>query len=258
MNMHLRRVCAALAYGALTGLFWPALNGFAADVADAAAVDAGDLGRAAGGDAKPVKVEKKASSAKKSGKDVKKGDAVRSEQAIKAAMEAVQGVSASVAGADDGGVADGNGTVAVAPTDAEAEQAYEVARHAFFSVSTSLPGGRGLAVSSSQIVNGGIRRENVRLEDVRLVLDVEDVTLRDVVTRIVGQAAKYTGTWAVKWRLKPENAALLDERVNLTAEAPFGEFCALLTERVKNMTGTQLYVTAFNGSRIILVTDTYY
>jgi hypothetical protein len=27
---------------------------------------------------------------------------------------------------------------------------------------------------------------------------------------------------------------------------------------VKNMTGTQLFVTAFAGTRVLLVTDTYY
>jgi hypothetical protein len=84
------------------------------------------------------------------------------------------------------------------------------------------------------------------------------VTLREVMTNIVTQAATYTGPWTVKWRLKPENMDLLDERVNLTAEDNFGEFCNLLVERIKNMTGTQLYVTAFSGTRVLLVTDTYY
>lgn len=156
----------------------------------------------------------------------------------------------------------GQGTVAAAPTSAEAERAYEEARKAFAEVSgTAGPARSGdmdMPVSATDQVSGAGTRDNVALENIRLVMDVENVTLRQVVTRIVEQAAKHTGPWTVKWRLKPENTALLDERVNLTAEAPFGEFCSLLTERVKNMTGTQLYITAFHASRIILVTDTYY
>ena len=99
---------------------------------------------------------------------------------------------------------------------------------------------------------------NVALEDVRLVLDVNEASLRQVMLEIVQQMTAYTGPWTVKWRLKPENMSLLDERVNLTVESNFGEFCNLLTERVKNMTGVQLFVTAFTGARVILITDTYY
>lgn len=186
-------------------------------------------------------------------------DDVSSDRAVKAAREAIQGVPDEDTIEADGM---GHGTVAVAPTSAEAEQAYEDARKAFMEVSgTAGPqrtGDMDMPVSLTDVVKGGARPENVKLENIRVVMDVENVTLRDVVTRIVQHAAKFTGPWTVKWRLKPENSALLDERVNLTAEAPFGEFCNLLTERVKNMTGTQLYITAFHASRIILVTDTYY
>lgn len=100
--------------------------------------------------------------------------------------------------------------------------------------------------------------ENIALEDVELVLDVENITLKEVVKRITQQAEPYSGPWQVKWRLQPENTNLMNERVNLTAQAKFGEFVSLLTEKVKNLTGTQLFVTAFNGSRVLLVTDSYY
>lgn len=157
----------------------------------------------------------------------------------------------------------GKGTVAVAPTQAEAEAAFQAARRGFMAVAAGKepgrqPGDITQVVSATDNVAGGGRPENVALENIRLVLDVENVTLRDVMKAIAGQAAVYTGPWTVKWRLKPENMDLLDERVNLTVEAPFGEFCSLLTERVKNMTGTQLFVTAFESSRILLITDTYY
>lgn len=108
-----------------------------------------------------------------------------------------------------------------------------------------------------QFHEGG-QPENVALEHVKLVIDVEDVTLREVVNQIVGQAAEYTGSWTVKWRLKPENLGIADERVNLTAQAGFEEFVALLTEKVRNLTGVQLFMTAYNEARVILITDSYY
>ena len=70
--------------------------------------------------------------------------------------------------------------------------------------------------------------------------------------------AQYSGPWTVKWRLKPENMDLMDERVNLTAESSFGEFVNLLSEPIRNMTGVQLYVNVFQGARMVLVTDTFY
>lgn len=173
-----------------------------------------------------------------------------------------EGVSAVIS--DSVPVADSSdsGIVAAAPTQAEADAAYAAARKSFMAVAEgALPENRAGDVVEkvpTDRVAGSTVVDKVRLEDIKLVMDVENVTLREVVSRIVGQAAMYTGPWTVKWRLKPENMDLLDERVNLTAEAPFGEFCSLLTEKVKNMTGTQLYVTAFKGAREILVTDTYY
>ncbi len=156
----------------------------------------------------------------------------------------------------------GTNTVVAAPTAAEAEAAFRSAREGLLAVAS---GGMDVSVSTVQTsatvvedrVAGGEPR-NVALENIRVVLDVSDVTLRDVMTQIVQQAATYTGPWTVKWRLSPENTGVMNERVNLTAEADFGSFCDLLTERVKNMTGTQLFVTAFAGTRVLLVTDTYY
>lgn len=156
---------------------------------------------------------------------------------------------------------DTRGGVAVAPTAEQAEQAYQAARQNYIAVASG--GGDVAAVAPSGTVvlednvAGGLPR-NIALEDIRIVMDVDNVSLREVMQKIVQQAAAYSGPWTVKWRLKPENMNLLEERVNLTAEADFGEFTSLLAERVKNMTGTQLYVTAFGGSRVLLVADTYY
>jgi hypothetical protein len=160
------------------------------------------------------------------------------------------------------GVADStrSGTVAVAPTAEEAERAYQNARQSFMAVAS---GAADVSVTEPKVVVmedtiAGGQPQNVAMEQVRIVMDVDNVTLREVMQKIVEQAATYTGPWTVKWRLRPENMALMDERVNLTAEADFGEFCTLLTEKVKNMTGAQLFVTAFASSRVLMVADTYY
>lgn len=155
----------------------------------------------------------------------------------------------------------GTNTVAAAPTAEEAEAAFRIARDGYVAVTHDGVGvvaaGRVSDTLVEDRVAGGEPR-NVSLEKIQIVLDVSDVTLRDVMAKIVEQAAAYTGPWTVKWRLRPENADIMSERVNLTAEADFGAFCSLLAERVKNMTGTQLFVTAFAGTRVLLVTDTYY
>lgn len=170
-------------------------------------------------------------------------------------------VAVSVVQAEEAVVTDGN-TVVAAPTAAEAEAAFRAAREGLLAVASGSADVSVSAVTTSATtvedrVAGGEPR-NVALEKIQVVLDVSNVTLRDVMTQIVQQAANYTGPWTVKWRLSPENAGVMTERVNLTAEADFGSFCDLLTERVKNMTGTQLFVTAFAGTRVLLVTDTYY
>lgn len=154
-----------------------------------------------------------------------------------------------------------HGVVAAAPSAAEAEAAFRSARQNYMAVAAgtdaAVLGQPVLDDKTSDPIAGGEPR-NIELQDVRVVMDIEDSSLRDVLAEVVKQVAKHTGSWTVKWRLRPENMDLMDERVNLTAEAPFGEFSSLLTERVKNMSGTQLYITAFEGARVILVTDTYY
>ncbi len=157
------------------------------------------------------------------------------------------------------------GYVAAAPTAEEAEAAFRAAREGFLAVAeggddAASPEADPDAAVEDHVAGGSAQNaaQNVALEDIRVVLDVNNVTLREVMTQIVEQAASYTGPWTVKWRLGRDNMSLLDEKVNLTAEADFGDFCNLLVERVKNMTGAQLYVTAFAATRVLLVTDTYY
>ena len=174
--------------------------------------------------------------------------------------------SATSTGEDAAALVNGTGGT---PTDAQAQAGFAAAQAKFKAMAGAAPADASLlpkdgpyevAVFSDpdkQFHPGGVS-QNVALENIRVVMDVENESLRDVVGRIVGQAAEHTGEWTVKWRLKPENASIPDEHVNLTAEAPFGQFVDLLSERVRNMTGVQLYLTAYNESRVILVTDTYY
>ena len=98
----------------------------------------------------------------------------------------------------------------------------------------------------------------VRLSDINMVVDVSSKTIREVVDMVVSDAADKTGPWQVKWRLRKEHEFLLREKVNLTAESTFGEFIDHLVDRVNNMTGVRLFVTIFDASRIIVISDTYY
>ncbi|NBV54480.1 MAG: hypothetical protein EBR79_02060 [Proteobacteria bacterium] len=163
------------------------------------------------------------------------------------------------------GYDESSGVVAAAPTLQQAQDSYRAARQSFQIRHESYPIApqptptpRKNATKPATQPQNFSGPKNVALEDIELVLDVENVSLKDVVRHITKQAEPYSGPWQVKWRLQPENAGLMDERVNLTAQAKFGEFVDLLTEKIKNLTGTQLFVTAFNSSRVLLVTDSYY
>jgi len=99
---------------------------------------------------------------------------------------------------------------------------------------------------------------DVVLGEIPLQVHFENKKLQDVMEDVVNAVATRTGHWDLRWRLSPENRFLKDERVNLIAETNFGTFTSFVSERIKNMTGIQLYVNVFNGSRIIAITDSYY
>lgn len=98
----------------------------------------------------------------------------------------------------------------------------------------------------------------VPLGDIQLAVDMNNKSLREIIDEIVMQASQHTGDWQVKWRLRKEHDFLLDEKVNLTAESSFREFVDHLVDRVANMTGIRLFVTIFDTSRVIIISDTYY
>jgi len=96
------------------------------------------------------------------------------------------------------------------------------------------------------------------LAELRVAVDVENETLGDIITGIIQHAETKTGPWRVKWRLQDINEHILREKVNLTAESTFNQFMEYVVERVNNMTGVKLFVTVFDKSRIIIISDTYY
>lgn len=85
----------------------------------------------------------------------------------------------------------------------------------------------------------------------------ENAALQDILRYVLAQASDKVGPWEIEWRLKEENRRLLNERVNLTAEATFDDFMSYLVDRVNNMTGTQLFVRVFKVSRVIVISDTF-
>tara|TARA_R110000868_G_scaffold218576_2_gene469293 strand:+ start:217233 stop:217814 length:582 start_codon:yes stop_codon:yes gene_type:complete len=96
------------------------------------------------------------------------------------------------------------------------------------------------------------------IENIVVSVNIENKTLQEVVTQIIDQAREEAGEWTVKWRVSPESTYILNERVNLTAETNLSNFMSFLVDRVNNMTGVKLFVTVFDKSRIILISDTYY
>ena len=97
----------------------------------------------------------------------------------------------------------------------------------------------------------------IALGELRILVDMENVTLHQAVNGILQQAQDKTGPWLVKWRLKPDHEYLMREKVNLTAETTFGDFMSFLSERVNNMTGVNLFTRVFEGARVIVISDTY-
>lgn len=100
--------------------------------------------------------------------------------------------------------------------------------------------------------------EYAPIEDIVVAVNLENQTLQQVVRHIIEEARDEAGEWDVKWRISAENNYILNERVNLIAETNLSEFMSYLVDRVNNMTGIQLFVTVFDKSRIIVISDTYY
>jgi hypothetical protein len=96
------------------------------------------------------------------------------------------------------------------------------------------------------------------IEEIIVTVDLENKTLEQVVEHIIDQARDEAGQWQIKWRVKAEHNYILSERVNLIAETNLSEFMSYLVDRVNNMTGIQLFVTVFDKSRIIVISDTHY
>ncbi|MDD9912036.1 MAG: hypothetical protein OXQ96_03175 [Alphaproteobacteria bacterium] len=104
----------------------------------------------------------------------------------------------------------------------------------------------------------GMTNAETHLSDVQIMIDMEDVTLKEAIHKVVNRVGSVTGPWELKWRLAPENEYVVEERVNLIAELDFGDFISYMIDRVRNMTGIKLFISVFEGARIIVISDTYY
>lgn len=113
-------------------------------------------------------------------------------------------------------------------------------------------------VQNPEIAINGNTLPQVDLSRLRVSVNYEDVTLAEAVRTIVADAEDQVGPWDVKFRLTPDNQHLLAEHVTLTAETTLGQFLNLLTERVNNMTGVQLFVNVFDANRMILISDSFF
>lgn len=98
----------------------------------------------------------------------------------------------------------------------------------------------------------------IPLGNITMTVNIENESVRQVVDTVVRMASEKAGPWQVKWRLRRQNDFLLSEKVNITAETTFEQFLEYLVDRINNLTGIQLFVTRFDGSRILIISDTYY
>ena len=98
----------------------------------------------------------------------------------------------------------------------------------------------------------------VDLAALRIAINMEETTLQNAIESIVRRASDKVGQWDVRWRLQPENSYLLNEKMSVTAETTLGQFMEYMTDRVNNMTGVELFVSVFDVSRLIVISDTYY
>jgi hypothetical protein len=103
-----------------------------------------------------------------------------------------------------------------------------------------------------------IATPEVELAALRIAVNMEETTLQNAIESIVSHASDKVGQWDVRWRLQPENNYLLDEKMNVTAETTLGQFMEFMADRVNNMTGVELFVSVFDVSRLIVISDTYY
>lgn len=110
---------------------------------------------------------------------------------------------------------------------------------------------------AKQVHNAREYADHLPLGKLRVNVSFENAALQDILRYVLAQASDKVGPWEIEWRLKEENRRLLNERVNLTAEATFDDFMSYLVDRVNNMTGTQLFVRVFKVSRVIVISDTF-
>lgn len=116
----------------------------------------------------------------------------------------------------------------------------------------NLPATAGIAIAASSV-----SANPIPIGQVRLNVALENMPLEQVMENVMGKVSERTGKWDIRWRLNNENQRIRNERININAETDFEDFMAYLMERVNNMTGIQLFVKVFEGSRLIIIADNY-
>lgn len=97
----------------------------------------------------------------------------------------------------------------------------------------------------------------VDLADIRVNVNMEDVSLQQAVAQLVAHGRDKAGPWQIKWRISHDNQHILEDKMNVTAETTIGDFLSLMVDRVNNMTGVRLYISLFQANRMLLISDTY-
>lgn len=113
-----------------------------------------------------------------------------------------------------------------------------------------------LTASDQGGVIGGYPHDDwIDLEDYQVVLHENNSELEAILTEMLKRAEPYVGPWDIKWKLKPENMDILNERFSLDVETNFDAFTSYISNYMKSYRGFGLTFNIFRKERILVVTD---
>lgn len=111
------------------------------------------------------------------------------------------------------------------------------------------------AADKGGIIGGYPHDDWIDLEDYQVVMHENNSELEDILNNLLKRAEPYVGPWDVKWKLKPENMDILNERFSLDAETSFDAFTSYISNYMKSYRGFGLTFNIFRKERILVVTD---
>jgi hypothetical protein len=95
----------------------------------------------------------------------------------------------------------------------------------------------------------------VHLKDYHVVVHEDGTKLRDIMKKVMTKAEPFVGPWQVKWKLKKENADVLNERFSLDAETTFVAFADYISDFLRRYRGFSIDFRIFEEERILVITD---